>query len=104
MSISYFSLFSLSFIDPTILATVSDLEREKPFTYIKIIYALVFILVTSVIYIWRSAAKLLVSEENGEEKSFGDYFSTLFLLITPFIGVWYIHPRIKNLYSNFQTN
>lgn len=97
MVISFILLFIMDFVDPSTVATESDFERGEAFTYKRIIYGLALLLVLCAISVWRGTAKLLVSAENGQEKSFGNYYKTFFLLIFSWIGVWFIHPRAKKL-------
>ena len=97
MVVSFILLFVMDFVDPSTVATESDFERGEAFTYTRIVYGLAFILIICALSVWRGTAKLLVSAENGQEKSFGEYYKTFFLLIFSWIGVWFIHPRAKKL-------
>ena len=97
MVVSFILLFVMEYIDPATVATESDFERGESFTYIRIVYGLLSLLIVCMISVWRLTAKLLVSAENGQEKSFGDYYKTFFFLLFSWIGVWFIHPRAKKL-------
>ena len=90
-------LFIMDFVDPWTIATESDIERGKAFTYIRILYALGFFFLLCSLFILNGTSKLLVSAENGQEKSFNDYAGTFFLLIFSWVGVWFIHPRSKKI-------
>lgn len=40
-------------------------------------------------------AKALVCVEEGKNATFSDYFPTLFMLVVPVIGVWFIQSRVR---------
>ncbi|MBK8954115.1 MAG: hypothetical protein IPM34_00975 [Saprospiraceae bacterium] len=56
-----------------------------------LLFAITFIITTLI------AAKALVSAEHKKEAVFKDYFSTMLWMLVPFIGVWFIQPRVRKL-------
>ncbi|MBK9109492.1 MAG: hypothetical protein IPM92_14240 [Saprospiraceae bacterium] len=56
-----------------------------------ILFAITFVITTLI------AAKALVSAEQKKEATFKDYFTTLLLMLVPFIGVWNIQPRVQRI-------
>jgi hypothetical protein len=97
MVFSFILLYIMDNVDPASIATESDFERGEAFTYKRIHFGLLIFVVIGALLVWRGAAKLLVSAENGEEKSFKDYYPTLLCFIFPWIGVWFVNPRVKKM-------
>ncbi|MFN3503323.1 MAG: hypothetical protein ACK4ZJ_13775 [Allorhizobium sp.] len=96
--VSIILLHILSFIDPETLATQNDLERGETFTYSRIYFSTALIFLIGFVLMYANTMKLLLSVETGKEQSFSDYSkSFLFLLFLPWIAVWYIQPRVKNI-------
>jgi len=91
-------LFVMNFIDTEMLLTQSDIERGEAFTHKRIIYGLYFCWIVAGVFVIRGAVKLLESAEHGTDRSINEYFKTLLLmLIVPWIGIWFVHPRVQKL-------
>lgn len=56
-----------------------------------ILFTITFVITTLI------AAKALVSAEQNKEAEFKDYFTTIVLMLLPFIGVWFIQPRVQKI-------
>lgn len=96
--ISIIFLFILNNIEPSTLATQSDLKRGEFYTYKQIFFITILTLVAGVIFLYRNTIKLLASAEIGKESSFSEYYKTFFfLLILPWVAVWFVQPRVKSL-------
>jgi len=53
----------------------------------------------SIIYLFYFASKALTSAERGKRTSFRDHASEMFQLLFGWIGIWFIQPRINELYK-----
>ncbi len=53
----------------------------------------------SFLYLFYFASKALTSAEKGKRTSFGNHIGEMFLLMFGFIGVWFIQPRVNQLYE-----
>jgi len=90
-------LFVMNFIDPEMVLTQSDIERGEAFTYKRIIYGLFFSLIAAEVFVAKGAAKLLESAEHGANRSINEYYKTFLLLLLPWIGIWFVHPKAQKL-------
>ena len=97
MIVSLCLLFVMNFIDPEMVLTLSDIDRGEAFTYKRIIYGLLFSWIMSEVFVARAVAKLLESAEHGTDRSINEYYKTFLLLLLPWIGIWFIHPRAQKL-------
>ena len=53
----------------------------------------------SIVYLFYFASKALVSAEQGKRTSFKDHASEMFQLLFGWVGIWFIQPRINEMYN-----
>ncbi|MEJ0031568.1 MAG: hypothetical protein WDO15_14860 [Bacteroidota bacterium] len=53
----------------------------------------------SLIYSYYFVAKVLLSAELGRRTSFGEFVGSFFLMLFILIGIWWIQPRINEVFS-----
>ena len=95
--LTFILFFILSNINPLLLSTESDLRRGEAFTFKRIYYGVCVLGFIFYMLSVKGPAKLLKSAEHGEERNLGDYFGTFLLMLFPWIGVWFVNPRVKKL-------
>jgi hypothetical protein len=97
LAITYvFVFFVLAEIDPWVLSSEEEIEAGTPYTYNRILYPAIAVLIISLALMYRNMLKLLTSAETGKEQHFKDYYKTFLLLfLIPWVGVWFVHDRAK---------
>jgi hypothetical protein len=80
------------------IATYGD--HSDSITY-KVTYSrpgeLAFVLVAALIFTVFVASKALVSAEKNKIVELDEYFKTLLMFTFPWIGLWFVQPRVKKL-------
>jgi len=64
-----------------------------------IILPLYFYFIYALVYIIYFVSKALVSIEKNSEATFGKYVGLIFLIVLFPIGIWYIQPRVRAIFS-----
>jgi len=59
-----------------------------------------FIMLFSLIYLFYFAAKALTSAEKKKRTSFSDHVGEMFQLMFGWFGIWFIQPRINEIYES----
>jgi hypothetical protein len=75
---------------------------DTEFAVYTTVYAISWFQVISwicLIYSYYFVAKVLLSAELGRGTSFGEFVGTFFLILFILIGIWWIQPRINEVFS-----
>lgn len=59
-------------------------------------------LLYSFVYLFYFASKALTSVEQGGRTSFGVHIGEMFILLLGYFGIWYLQPRINQLYEMYK--
>jgi hypothetical protein len=93
-------MFFLSNDNITLAGKSENLSYNITYTRPLIVsIVLVLVLIVGIITSILTTAKLLVCAESGKNVSFRIYFPTFWLLVFPWIGLWFIMPRIKRIFD-----
>ncbi|MEQ8417351.1 MAG: hypothetical protein RIF36_21795 [Imperialibacter sp.] len=53
----------------------------------------------SFVYLYYFASKALTTAEKRKRTSFGEHVGEMILLMTGYVGIWFIQPRINQIYE-----
>lgn len=58
-----------------------------------------FYMIFSFFYLFYFASKALTTTERGKRTSFSEHLSEMFLLLTGYFGIWFMQPRINQIWE-----